>query len=210
MSQPLNRRSLIAVMLLLTLSVVLARDGDAVDCSGRFRVGAYGVPADDPALRSGALTVQGFTPIYLNKQRLEETDSETCRYVTAYDVFRLVYKGRVGLLVAGCYGDFDGDGRRDYALLLASAEGDKALPYVFLARGTGYLVVVLDPVVDPYGFNRDRSLWPGPFCLKKPATGVFKGFDEETTVVGDVIQVGWYGYVWRRNVNQFEALQVID
>ncbi len=201
---------MIVAILTITLAVIFTRSDGAVDCSGRFTAGAYGVPADDPAVRSGRLTVKGFTPIYLNKQPVEEADPEPCRYVTAYDVFQLVYESRRGLLLAGCYGDFDGDGRRDYALLLASAAGDKVLPHVFLARGGGYRVVALDPVTDPYGFNQDRSLWPGPFCLKKPETGVFKSFDEETTVVGDVIQVGWYGYVWRRKAERFEALQVLD
>ena len=84
------------------------------------------------------------------------------------------------------------------------------LPHIFLAREGGYRVFTLNPVTDPYGFNEDRFLWPGPFCLKKPETGLFEAFDEETTVVGDVIQVGWHGYVWRPGTERFEALQVLD
>jgi hypothetical protein len=122
-----------------------------------------------------------------------------------------VYERRAGLLLAGCYGDFDGDGRRDYALLLASASGDKVLPHVFLARGGRYRVVVLDPVTDPYGFNEDPFSLAWSVLSKRPRSGVFEGFDDEkTTVVGDVIQVGWYGYAWRRKGERFEAIQVQD
>lgn len=91
MSPPFRgRRSVIFVILPLAIVVAGGSDG-AVDCSDRFTVGAYGVPADDPTVRSGGLAVKGFTPIYLDKRSLQAADPETCRYVTTYDVFRLVY-----------------------------------------------------------------------------------------------------------------------
>lgn len=121
-----------------------------------------------------------------------------------------MYEWRAGLPLAGCYGDFDGDGRRDCALLLASPAGDKVLPHVFLAREETHRMFALNPVTDPYGFNEDRFLWPGPFCLKKPETGLFEAFDQATAVVGDVIQVGWHGYVWRPDAERFDTLQVLD
>ncbi len=183
--------------------------GASTDCAQRFAPGAYGVPATDPAVRAGLLTVSGFRPIYLEKRSVEEADPAVCDYVTAYDVFRLSYREPRPLL-AGCYGDFNGDGRRDYALLLRSAGGE-VIPHVFLAVPPRYLVSTLPKVTDPYGFNEDRTLWPGPFCHKKPASGQYKFLESGSVhVVGDVIQVGWYGYYWSPDTVRFEAVLIQD
>jgi hypothetical protein len=197
------------LILLITLLAPVPAAVAATDCAVQFAPGAYGVPATDPAVRAGLLTVAGFRPIYLEKRSVEEADPAVCVYVTAYDVFRLSYQEPRPLL-AGCYGDFNGDGRRDYALLLQGAGGE-VIPHVFLAVPPRYRVFALPKVTDPYGFNEDRTLWPGPFCQKKPANGQFKFLESGSVhVVGDVIQVGWYGYYWSPDTVRFEAVLIQD
>jgi hypothetical protein len=182
----------------------------ATDCAQRFAPGAYGVPATDAAVRAGLLTVPGFRPIYLEKRSaLEETDPALCVYVTAYDVFRLNYREPRNLL-AGCYGDFNGDGRRDYALLLQGV-GGQVIPHVFVAVPPRYRIFKLPKVTDPYGFNEDHALWPGPFCQKKPPSGQYKFLESGSVrVVGDVVQVCWYGYYWLPDKMRFEAVLIQD
>lgn len=180
------------------------------DCGQELRPGAYGVPVDEPAVRAGALTVAGFSPIYLEKRTVEVSDPALCSYVTAHDVFRLTPGSRSGLL-AGCSGDFDGDGRRDYALLLREIGGTNIVPYVFLARPPRYVAVALGRIVDPYGFGEDRSLWPGPFCHNKPGNGIYTALEGQTIrVVGDVIQVGWYAYYWVPAEQRFQDVLIAD
>jgi hypothetical protein len=96
-----------------------------VACAERFQAGSYGVPVDELACRTGAFTVYGFAPMYLKMQNFELSHDADCRYSTAYDVFRLIL-GQGGRSLAGCYGDFDGDGRRDYALRLKGFDIDRA------------------------------------------------------------------------------------
>ncbi len=181
----------------------------STDCSERFQAGSYGVPVDEPAVRAGALAVSGFAPMYLEKRRVEVSDPAVCRYVTAYDVFRLTADQGSGLL-AGCYGDFDGDGQRDYALLLREVGGTKVIAHVFLARTPRYLVFALGRITDPYGFNEDPSLWPGPFCKRKPRSGRYRALDSEIRVFGDVIQVGWYAYYWLPAEQRFQDVLIED
>lgn len=201
--------------LILTLCVGLLGLGPldpvtaSTNCSERFQPGSYGVPVDEPAVRSGALAVSGFAPIYLEERKVEVSRSADCRYVTAYDVFRLTPVQSGGLL-AGCYGDFDGDGRRDYALLLREVGGTNVKAYVFLARSPRYIAVALGRVTDPYGFNEDPSLWPGPFCYRKPENGTYKALESEIRVFGDVIQVGWYAYYWLPAEQRFQGVLVED
>lgn len=193
----------------LVATPALSSAAATVDCAQRFVPGAYGVPATDSAVRSGLLTVPGFRPIYLEKRSVEETDPSLCDYATAYDVFRLNYRDPRPLL-AGCYGDFNGDGNRDYALLLQGSGGE-VIPHVFVAALPHYRVYKLPKVTDPYGFNEDHTLWPGPFCQKKPADGQYKFLENGSVhVVGDVIQVGWYGYYWSPEKREFEAILIQD
>ncbi len=210
MSMGHSRMHLARLFLIFWILLLVPPPGAAAtDCAQRFAPGAYGVPATDPVIRAGLLTVSGFQPIYLEKRSvLQETDHALCDYVTAYDVFRLSYREPQPLL-AGCYGDFNGDGRRDYALLLQGAGGE-VIPHVFLAVPPRYRVFALPKVTDPYGFSEDRTLWPGPFCRKKPANGQYKAFESSVRVVGDVIQVGWYGYYWSPDAMRFEAVLIQD
>ncbi len=176
------------ILFWILLLVPLPAATTATDCAQRFAPGAYGVPATDPAVRASLLTVPGFRPIYLEKHIDREPRP----------------------LLAGCYGDFDSDGRRDYALLLQGAGGE-VIPHVFVAVPPRYRVFVLPKVTDPYGFGEDRTLWPGPFCQKRPANGQYKFLESGSVhVVGDVIQVGWYGYYWSPEVKRFEAVLIQD
>jgi hypothetical protein len=147
--------------------------------------------------------------MYLEKRRVEESDPAVCRYVTAYDVFRLT-SGQGSGLLAGCYGDFDGDGQRDYALLLREVGGTKVIARVFLARTPRYLVFALGPIIDPYGFNEDPTLWPGPFCQRIPTDGRYRALESEIHVFGDVIRVGWYAYYWLPAEQRFQDVLVAD
>src|SRR2546425_10157643 len=203
------RLARLLIVFLILLLVPALGAGATVDCAQRFATGAYGVPATDPAVRAGLLAVPGFRPIYLEKHSDEQADPSLCEYTTAYDIFRLSYQESKPLL-AGCYGDFNGDGRRDYALLMQGAGGE-VIPHVFLAVPPRYRVFALPKVTDPYGFNEDRTLWPGPFCQHKPANGQFKFLESGSVhVVGDVIQVGWYGYYWSPDTDRFEAVLIQD
>lgn len=182
----------------------------AVDCADRLRVGDYGVPVNEPAVRTGALAVLGFAPIYLEKRTVVESDPSVCEYVTTSDVFRLTSRRGSGLL-AGCYGDFDGDGRRDYALLLREVGGTKVVPYVFLARPPHYVAFALGRIVDPYGFGEDPSVWPGPFCHRKPENRLYPALEGHVIhVFGDVIQVGWYVYYWLPAEQRFQSVLIAD
>ncbi len=205
-------RSLSLVLTLCFGLVALGSFGPvsaSTDCSERFQAGSFGVPVDEPAVRAGALAVSGFAPMYLEKRKVEDSDPALCRYVTTYDVFRLI-PGQGSSLLAGCYGDFDGDGRRDYALLLREVGGTKVIAYVFLARTPRYLAFPLGPITDPYGFNEDTSLWPGPFCHRKPENGTFRALESEIRVFGDIIQVGWYAHYWLPAEQRFQGVLVED
>lgn len=194
----------------LLLLSALGSESASRDCAEDIQAGAYGVPLDEPAVRAGALVVPGFAPIYLEKRKVEVSDPSLCTYVTTYDVFRLT-TGQSGRLLAGCYGDFSGVGRRDYALLLREFGGARVVPYVFLARPPHYVAFALGRIVDPYGFGEDRSLWPGPFCHRKPGNGMYRVLEGQMIrVVGDVIQVGWYAYYWLPAEQRFQDVLIAD
>ena len=84
------------------------------------------------------------------------------------------------------------------------------MAYVFLARSPRYIAVALGRVTDPYGFNEDPSLWPGPFCYRKPENATYKALESEIRVFGDVIQVGWYAYYWLPAEQRFQGVLVDD
>ncbi len=85
------------------------------------------------------------------------------------------------------------------------------IPHVFVAVPPRYRVFKLPKVTDPYGFSEDHTLWPGPFCQKKPADRQYKFLESGSVrVVGDVIQVGWYGCYWSPDKKGFEAVLIAD
>ncbi len=69
----------------------------------------------------------------------------------------------------------------------------RVLPVVFRSQGARYDVTLIDHITDPYGFNEDASVWPGPFCHPKPPNGVFESeVGGKVTVVGDLFTIGWF------------------
>lgn len=183
----------------------------AVDCMDRFPEGRFGVPLAHPAIRSTTPALEGFAALYLAKQTVTIARPEDCDYVYTADVFRLVETPAGSPLLAGCVGDFDGDGRPDVALLMKRRIDGLVIPVVFRSRGAGYEITQLERVTDPYGFNEDRSVWPGPFCTPKPPTGIFESeVGGKVSVVGDVFTIGWETYFWNRAGSRFDGILTSD
>lgn len=161
----------------------------AEDCTKGFPVGEYGIPQSDSIVASGSLYGNEFEPVYMKKQRVDEEGPDACRYVYTFDIFRLKLKKEEGFLFAGCWGDFNGDGKRDYALLLRSIADQKIQLRVFIQSINDYRVV---PIWNPVDFNDDH---PIPICIRKPSDGTFIGiWKEKYKVIGDLINYGWYTY----------------
>ena len=137
---------------------------------------------------------------------------EDCGYVSTADVFRMTDTRRPGRLLAGCIGDFDGDGRADVALLMTRARDAAVAAFVFAARGTSYHATRIEGITDPYGFSEDKSVWPGPFCIPKPSSGVFTEAVEgqKINVVGDLFTIGWKTYFWNPPARRFDAIPTSD
>lgn len=186
----------LGLLFLLTIHSVAT---SAKDCADQFPIGDYGVPQSEQVF-SEKLRIAGYEFIYLVKNRVELHESD-CAYVTTSDVFRLSYEKKPEMLVAGCQGDFDGDSQRDIALILRNKKTNEVSPYVFLHRDSRYEKINLGEVHDRYGFDEDKHNSPGPFCLRKPKSGIFVGphDPEQYHVVGDLIVVGWLTYFWSRN-----------
>jgi len=183
----------------------------AADCLDRFPEGRFGVPLSHQAVRAGQLAVEGFAPLYLIKQPMKVPEKETCDHVYTGDVFRLVETRATGALLAGCTGDFEGSGRIAFALLMKRQRDGAVIPMVFRSRATRYEVTRIDGIVDPYGFNEDHSIWPGPMCLTKPPSGVFESeVGGKVNVVGDLFVIGWKTYFWNPASKRFDAILTSD
>lgn len=190
----------------------LARAGDAVDCSERFPVGRFALSEKEAALLTGKL--KGFSLVHILKKPLPMMSSgaeDPCEFVYGVDVFEFTAGSTPGALVAGCAGDFRGNGSRDYAVLLKSRVDGRYIPRVFLTRGRGFDIAELAP------HATDDSVWFGPFCQVKPHAGVFQSPDFEgrrdsvqVPVVGDLITVGWWTYYWRPDRKRFDAILTTD
>ena len=177
----------------LTFLVMSCADLRAEDCSKKFPIGEYGIPQSDPVVSSGKLFGEGFTPVYMEKQKVEQA-ADVCRYVYATDVFRLTLDKGKDFLYAGCYGDLKGEGARDYVLLLASGTDRKRTQLVtFIHQKNGYRAALLGKGdVIGNGFI--------PQCIRRPSGGVFEGLEgQKFHVVGDLIRYGWYTYFWEKN-----------
>ena len=136
---------------------------------------------------------------------------DPCELVYGFDVFEFTAATTPGALVAGCAGDFQGNGSRDYVVLLRRDVDGRYVPHVFLRRGRTFDVVELEP------HATDDSAWFGPFCQPKPQAGTFQPPDFEGTgervrvpVVGDLFTVGWWTYYWRPDLKRFEAILTTD
>lgn len=177
----------------------------AVDCSEKFPVGRYALARQDAVPLAG--TVSGFLPVYLRKKPVHMRASgmeDPCQYVYGFDVFEFTDAQQPGALVAGCAGDFDGDGVRDYAVLLRRARDGAMLAHVFLARGDGFQVFELAPPANP-------SDWTGPFCTARPPSGIFEFLEGgKLHVSGDLVTLGWYTYYWRSDLRRFDWVLTTD
>jgi hypothetical protein len=193
------------------LAVLAKGSLHAAECLDRFPEGRFGVPLSHLAVVTGQLAVTGFAPLYLTKQPVHVAEKETCDYVYPGDIFRVVESRPTGALLAGCMGDFEGDGRIAFALLMKRHRDGAVLPMVFRSRANRYEATPIDGIVDPYGFDEDRSIWPGPMCLAKPPNGVFESeVGGKIAVVGDLFVIGWKTYFWNPSSKRFDAILTSD
>lgn len=181
-----------------------------LDCTRKFGNGVFGIPSGNPEIATILKLSQNLEAVYIVKTGLKGFEGD-CQHVSALHYFRLVYVQQDGLDYAGCYGDFDGDSKRDYALLLTATADRKARPYVFLQRDASFLPICLWGACDKYGYGEETRDPPGPFRVDHPADGIFRSpFDEQTPhVMGDLIQLDWYTYFWTSQ-GRFEAVQTQD
>jgi hypothetical protein len=197
---------------IVPVSAGVAGGVDAVDCAERFPVGRFALPQKDASLFTGYLG--DFALVHLLKKPVllpSSGSQDPCEFVYGFDVFEFTGATTPGAVVAGCAGDFRGDGAHDYVVLLRRNIDGRYIPHVFLARGRIFDVVQLE------AHATDDSVWFGPFCQPKPRTGVFQAPDFEGTgqgaqvpVVGDLITVGWWTYYWRPDLNRFDAILTTD
>ncbi len=168
----------------------------AIDC---FPVGPYGLSQQDSSVVSGALSLDGWSRICL-QVRDPGWDATDCEYVYPTDVFRLADCREDTLRLAGCAGDFDGDGQRDVALLVKRIGDGSVRAFVRLAKGDGLHTVQLPPIMDEYGFESDPTIPPGPFCIRKPVSGTVhfqsEYGDYTYSPKGDLLVLGWETYAW--------------
>jgi len=197
----------------LAIAIVMVALGtgalEAADCMDRFPEGRFGIAPSHPAV--ARLALQGFRLLYLVRQPIT-ISPEDCEYVHTGDVFRMVDTPAAGALLAGCLGDFDGDGRIDVALLGKRQRDGVIVPLVFRFRGGRYEATEIEGITDPYGFARDRSIWPGPFCAPRPPRGAFTSSVEGGTVnvVGDLFTIGWKTYFWNPAAGRFDGILTSD
>lgn len=209
-SRRLSRRCARSIVLALGILALAPTVADAVECTGRFPEGRFGIAPLHPALADVA--VPGFSPLYLVKKTVDISRPEDCQFLYAGDVFRMIDSRVTGALLAGCVGDFDGDGIDDVALLMRHLHDGVIVPFVFLARGTGHDVIEIEGIVDPDGFAVDKTVWPGPFCVPRSPDGVFRSLvdSEAVDVIGDLFTVGWRTYFWNPRTGRFDGILTND
>lgn len=194
-----------AVTLLAPLPTALG----AAECTDRFPEGRYGIPLTRSPIAFVQPILDGFSPLYVQRLPVAIATSADCEYVYTGDIFRLVESPTA--LFAGCTGDFNGDGQPDMALLMKRQRDGRILPVVFRSQAGRYEVTLIDHITDPYGFNENANLWPGPFCHPKPPNGVFESeVGGKATVVGDLFTIGWLTYFWSADANRFVAILTSD
>jgi hypothetical protein len=198
------------LLALANLIVGAPRASQAVDCSTKFPVGRFALRRAEATRVAGMLP--GFSPIYIRKKPLEierTGPDDPCELVYGVDVFEFTDAHHPDALVAGCRGDFDGDGKQDFVVLLRRLDGVK-FGYAFLARGATFEVRELGKYGEP-------PAWAGPFCVRRPPAGIFEAPDFEGTgqparvrVVGDLVSMGWFTYYWRPDIMGFDAIITTD
>src|SRR5262245_211910 len=210
MRRAIGGKGLAAV--LVALYAVSGHSMQPVDCSARYPLGVFALPQKDAARVGGAAT--GFTLVHMRKTPLLMTASgseDPCELVYAGDVVELTGAETPDALVAGCAGDFRGQGVRDYVVLLRRLADGHYVPHVFLARGGAFDVTLLE------AHAAEDPAWFGPACVARPWNGLFQAPDFEgtgkpaqVTVGGDLITIGWWTYYWRRDLGRFERILTSD
>src|SRR5260370_26772462 len=198
-----------AALGMFTMLVPVTRVLGGAEGTDRFPPGQHGLSLTHPAIASAKPTLDGVSPLYVQRLPVAIATSADCEYVYTGDMFRLVESPTA--LFAGCIGDFNGDGQPDMALLMKRQRDGRILPVVFRSQGGRYEVTLIDHITDPYGFNEDPSVWPGPFCHPRPSTGAFESEGGgKVTIVGDLFTVGWLTYFWSTAARQFDAVLTSD
>jgi len=165
----------------------------AEDCTKQFTIGEYGIPQSDSVAASDLPNGKQYKPVYMEKREVREKP-EDCPYVYPSDVFHLQLNKHDKFLFAGCYGDLNNDGKRDYALLLRNIADDTIQLRVFIRTPDGYRGI---PIRNPAAFEQEQHI---PRCIRKPLDGIVIGVEQETyNVTGDLVQYGWYTYFWEGN-----------
>jgi hypothetical protein len=209
--RPVSRRWLIrGVVLGLGVVAFTVAPAYGADCLDRFPEGRFGIPLAHPAVAN--IKQPGFSALYVVKRSINVSRLEDCEYVYTGDVFRLRDTSARGALLAGCVGDFRGDGTLDVALLMKRQRDGAVVPFVFRTHGAEHVVTEIDPIVDPYGFAEDKTTWPGPFCISKPPSGVFKSWvnGDSVKVIGDLFTIGWKTYFWDPTTSGFVGILTND
>jgi hypothetical protein len=165
----------------------------AEDCTKQFTIGEYGIPQSDSVATSNLPIGKQHKPVYMEKRDVQEKP-EDCTDVYPSDVFQLQLKRHDTYLLAGCYGDVNSDGKRDYVLLLRNIPDDTIQLHVFIHTPDGYRDI---PIRQPVALKDGQSI---PQCIGKPADGIFVGLEEQKyNVTGDLVRYGWYTYFWEGN-----------
>lgn len=162
----------------------------AEDCTKQFPIGEYGIPQTDFVAVSDLPNGKQYKSVYMEKREVHEKP-EDCPYVYPSDVFHLQLKKYDKFLLAGCYGDLNSDGKRDYALLLRNIVDDTIQLRVFIHTPDGYRDI---PIRKSAAFEQEQHI---PQCIRKPPDGIFLGLEEQKyKVTGDLVRYGWYTYFW--------------
>jgi hypothetical protein len=165
----------------------------AEECSKQFTIGEYGISQSDAIVTRGLSFGKQYEPMYMEKREIHE-QNEHCPDVYPSDVFALHLKRQHTFLFAGCFGDVNSDGKRDYALLLRNDADDTIQLHVFLHTPDGYRDI---PIQKPVALKDGPYI---PQCIRKPPNGIFVGLEQQTyKVIGDLVRYGWYTYFWEGN-----------
>jgi hypothetical protein len=194
----------------ITYILAVCSIANAKDCSQYFPIGKFGLSQGEKVFSGNKLQIGDYEYIYMIKNSLESV-GYGCEFVATRDIFKLSYIKEPDFLMAGCKGDFDGDSKIDFSLILRHKKTDNVLPFVFLNRGDHYLRITLDKISDRYGFDEDKFSTPGPYCKKKPESGRLgadPGDSKKYNLIGDVITIGWRTYYWSNG--KFESSWTSD
>ena len=182
-----------AIVIIGIVLLASCSDLHAEDCAKQFTIGEYGIPQSDSVVASRLPIGKQYKPVYMEKREVNEKP-EDCPEVYPSDVFQLHLKRHDAFLLAGCYGDVNSDGKRDYALLLRNMADDRVQLHVFIHAPDGYRAI---PVQKPIAVAQPQSV---PQCIRKPPDGIFVGLEGQTyNVTGDLVRYGWYTYFWEGN-----------